>query len=267
MDLALTNRLVVVTGASRGIGRATAESFASEGCHLHLVARQPAPLEATAEEVRRQYDVPITLQAADMSTPEAAAAVFAACPDADVLINNAGGIVRGDLLAIDDPTWRAAWEPKVFGYINLTRHYFGRMRSRRSGVIVNIIGLGAEKVDYEYVAGAAGNAALAALTRAVGSASLEEGVRVVGVHPGWVNTERTMGLLRALASRQLGDTERWPEVLKSWSVNGLVAPQEVADLVVFLASDRASALCGVTINIDRGFGARSYPRTDADSRI
>ena len=264
MDLALTDRLVVVTGASRGIGRATAELLAREGCRLHLVARQPAQLEAAAGELRRRYGVQITTQAADMSRPEATADVFAACPDADVLVNNAGGIVRGDLLAIVDAQWRAAWEPKVFGYINLMRHYFGRMRERRSGVIVNIIGLGAEKVDYDYVAGSAGNAALAALTRAVGSASLDDGVRVVGVHPGWVDTERTMGLLRALAARQYGDAERWPEVLKGWGVNGLVEPREVADLVVFLASERASALCGVTVNIDRGFGARSYPRMQSD---
>ena len=264
MDLALTNRLVVVTGASRGIGRAIAESFAREGCRLHLVARQQPQLEEAAAEIRRDYDVEVTRQAADMSAPTAAAEIFDACPDADVLVNNAGGIVRGDLLAIEDTLWRTAWEPKVFGYINMTRQFYGRMRQRRSGVIINIIGLGAEKVDYEYIAGSAGNAALSAFTRALGSASLDAGVRVLGVHPGWVETERTIGLLRQLALRQFDDAERWRDVLAGWQARELVKPTEVADVVAFLASDRASALCGVTINIDRGFGARSYPRTNAD---
>ncbi len=264
MDLALANRLVVVTGASRGIGRAVAEAFAREGCRLHLVARKISELDVARAEIHRAYGFEITVQAADMSVPEAAVEVFDACPDADVLINNAGGIIRGDLLAIEDTQWREAWESKVFGYINLMRQYFRRMRELRRGVILNIIGLGAEKVDYEYAAGSAGNAALSALTRAVGSASLDVGVRVLGVHPGWVETERTLSLLHQLAARQFGEPERWRDVLNSWQVGGLIRPDEVADMVVFLASDRASAMCGVTINIDRGFGARSYPRTQAD---
>lgn len=263
MDLGLTNRLIVVTGASRGIGRAIAESFARERCRLHLVARKLPELEDARVEIRRTYGVSIEVQSADMRTPQAANEIFNACPDADVLINNAGGIIRGNLLDIDESRWREAWEPKVFGYINLMRRYYRRMRERHRGVVINIIGLGAEKVDYDYVAGSAGNAALAALTRAVGSASMDDGVRVVGVHPGWVETDRTMSLLRQLSLRQFGNAERWRDVLKSWQVRELVKSVEVADIVTFLASDRASAICGVNVNIDRGFGARSYPLTES----
>jgi NAD(P)-dependent dehydrogenase (short-subunit alcohol dehydrogenase family) len=79
--------------------------------------------------------------------------------------------------------------------------------------------------------------------------------------PGWVETERTMGLLRRMAEAQFADAARWPEVLKSWHVDRLIKPAEVADVVVFLASARASAMCGVTVNIDRGSGARVYART------
>lgn len=262
MDLGLTNRFIVVTGASRGIGRAVAEAFAREHCRLHLVARNIADLKNTRTEIRRTYGVSIEVQSMDMRTPQAARDIFNACPDADVLINNAGGIIRGSLLDIDDSNWQEAWGTKVFGYINLMRQYYHRMRERRQGVIINIIGLGAEKVDFDYVAGSSGNAALSALTRAVGSASMDDGVRVVGVHPGWVETERTLSLLRQLSLRQFGDAERWHDVLQSWQVQKLISPVEVADIVVFLASDRAAAICGVNINIDRGFGARSYPRME-----
>jgi 3-oxoacyl-[acyl-carrier protein] reductase len=264
MDLELTDRLVVVTGASRGIGRAIAETFAREGCRLHLVARQAPQLAEAVDDIRRVYGITVAHQVVDMGTQGAAATVCEACPNADILINNAGGIVRGDLLAISEPKWRAAWEPKVFGYINLTREYFSRMRERRRGVIINVVGLGAEKVDYEYVAGSAGNAAIAAFTRTLGSASLDEGVRVLGVNPGWVETDRTMRLLRELALRQYSDAEHWRCVLASWQVDELIKPADVADIVVFLASDRARALCGVMINVDRGFGARSYPRTHGE---
>ena len=261
MDLALTNRLVAVTGASRGIGRAIALAFAREGCRLHLVAKMLGGLEALRDEICRTYNVGVEIYQADISKADAASAIFNGCPDADVLINNAGGIIRGDLLNIDEAQWREAWEPKVFGYINLTRHYYRRMHERGRGVIINVIGLGAEKVDYDYAAGSAGNAALAALTRAVGSASLDHGVRIVGVHPGWVETDRTLSLLLNLSIRQFGDAERWQDVLNSWQVRGLIKPAEIADVVTFLASDRASAICGVNVNIDRGSGARSYPRT------
>jgi NAD(P)-dependent dehydrogenase (short-subunit alcohol dehydrogenase family) len=263
VDLSLANRLVVVTGASRGIGRAIAEAFARERCRLHLVARKLPELEDARAEIRRTYGVSIEVQSTDMRTPQAAHDIFNACPHADVLINNAGGIIRGNLLDIDESRWREAWETKVFGYINLMRQYYRQMRDRRQGVIINIIGLGAEKVDYDYVAGSAGNAALSALTRAVGSASMDHGVRVVGVHPGWVETERTLSLLRQLSVRQFGDAERWRDVLKSWQVGELIKPVEIADIVAFLASDRANAMCGVNVNIDRGFGARSYPPTES----
>ena len=260
MELGLKGRRVLVTGATRGIGRATAEGFAREGCRLCLVARTGEALAETEAALTDRYAVEIDTLKADLGEPGATQAVAAAFPEIDILVNNAGGIVSGSLVDVDESRWRAAWEPKVFGYINMTREYYRRMAARDGGVIVSIIGMAAEKVDFDYAAGASGNAALAALTRALGSASIDRGVRVVGIHPGWVDTDRALILLRERAEARFGDPERWPEVMATWPLNRLIAPREVADLVVFLASGRASAISGTIVTVDLGFGARSYPK-------
>ena len=116
------------------------------------------------------------------------------------------GVVVGREATRDE--WREAWDLKVFGFVNLTREIYRSMCERRDGVIVNVIGIGGEKLEYAYAAGSTGNAALAAMTRAVGSVSLDYGVRVLGVHPGWVETERARRSLRRRAEQELGDAER-----------------------------------------------------------
>jgi 3-oxoacyl-[acyl-carrier protein] reductase len=261
MDLGLAGRSVVVTGASRGIGRACAEAFAAEGARLHLVARGRDALQLAQDEIARDHGVPVSIQAVDMAASGAATAVFAACPDADILVNNAGGIRRGNLMQLGEAEWRQGWELKVFGYINMTREYYRRMQERRSGVIVNVIGLAAEKHEYDYVAGSSGNAALAAFTRTLGSASLDYGVRVVGVNPGWVETDRGLPLMRSHAANLFGDPERWRDVIGTWGIKRQIAPHEIADVVAFLASGRAGAICGEVVNIDLGFSSRNYPRS------
>lgn len=259
MDLGLTARRVVVTGASRGIGRAIARSFAREGAVLHLVARNGSGLDEVADELRRDHRATVTTQALDLAQPGSAQALHEQASTADVLVNNAGAIPRGDVLDVDEDAWRNGWELKVLGYVNTTRAFYRTMCERRQGVIVNVIGLAAEKLEYGYVAGSTGNAALVAFTRTVGSMSLDAGVRVLGVSPGWVETERSLRSLRTRAARELGDAERWRELIAGWPAGRLLVPQEIADVVVFAASARAAGLSGQVITVDAGFGARSYP--------
>jgi hypothetical protein len=261
MDLGLQGRRALVTGASQGIGRAVAESLAREGCHLHLVARNGEALEAAAAAIVDRHRVDVAIHPIDLAQRGAATSIAAACADADIVVNNAGNTPRGDILAVDEEMWRSGWELKVFGYINLTREFYRYMQARRSGVIVNVIGIGADKYEYAYAAGGTGNAALAAMTRIVGSASLEYGVRVVGVHPGWVETEKAKRTLRKRATDELGDAERWPELVKGWPRGKLIQPAEVADVVAFVASARASAMSGVIVTVDAGFTSRGYPHT------
>jgi NAD(P)-dependent dehydrogenase (short-subunit alcohol dehydrogenase family) len=158
---------------------------------------------------------------------------------------------------IDEARWRAAWDLKVFGYINLTREFLALMAKRGRGVIVNVVGLAGEKMDAGYVAGSAGNAALIAFTKAVGSTSLDKGVRVLGCNPGPVETDRIITLMKTRAEREFGDAARWQEYLKRLPLGRAAKAEEVADLVTFLASDRAAYISGTVTNIDGGLGARN----------
>ena len=266
MDLGLRGRRALVTGASQGIGRAVAEALAAEGCHLHLAARSKDRLEEAGAALTAAHGVEVATHAVDLSQRGAAVALAEAAGDADILVNNAGNTPRGTILEVDEDTWRAGWELKIFGYINLTRELYRRMVARRAGVIVNIIGIGADKLEYAYAAGGAGNAALATLTRSIGSVSLEYGVRVVGVHPGWVETEKAKRSLRNRAAAELGDAERWPELVVGWPRGALIKPQEIADVVAFTASPRAGAVSGTIVTVDAGFASRGYPHTSAEAR-
>ena len=261
MDLDLKGRSVLISGASKGIGRAVAEEFAREGCSLFLVSRTAADLERARDEIRARYNVAVAIHAADLAQPGARQAVFEEAAAVDILINNAGAIPKGDLLELEDVRWREAWELKVFGYINMCREFYRVMQARKSGVIINIIGFSSEKLDYDYLAGSTGNAGLVAFTRALGSMSIEYGVRVLGVNPGYVETERAVRGLRIRAEKELGDAERWGDLVRDlWPRGQMIKPKEIADVVVFLASDRASAVCGQVVTVDAGFAARSYGR-------
>ncbi|BBK42598.1 short-chain dehydrogenase [Allostella vacuolata] len=257
MDLELAGRTVAVTGASKGIGLAVAEGFAAEGCNLHLVARSADALERAADAIRARRQVSVATHAIDLAAAGSAEALAEACGDADILVNNAGAIPGGSLDAVDEARWRAAWDLKVFGYVNICRAFHGRMKARRSGVIVNVIGLAGERFDYGYIAGSTGNAGLMAFTRALGSYSLEHGVRVLAVNPGAVMTDRIVQLMRTRAEADHGDPERWREYFRHLPMGRPAEPREVADLVVFLGSARASYLSGVVYAVDGGAAARS----------
>jgi NAD(P)-dependent dehydrogenase (short-subunit alcohol dehydrogenase family) len=171
----------------------------------------------------------------------------------DILVNNAGAIPAGTLDSIDETTWRSAWDLKVFGYINLCRRVYADMRGR-GGVIINVIGAGGERVSAGYVAGAGGNAALMAVTRALGGVSARDGIRVLGINPGLIETERMVTMQRSHAARVLGDAERWREMLDPDYPPG--QPEHIADMVAFLASPRSGNTTGTVITIDGGLCAR-----------
>jgi NAD(P)-dependent dehydrogenase (short-subunit alcohol dehydrogenase family) len=251
MDLHLSGKRVLISGASKGIGRAIALLLAEEGCDLVLVSRNAARLADTAEAVRARRQVSVQIVPADLSQHAEVTRVAAEAGPLDVLVNNAGAIPPGDLLTVDDPTWRAAWDLKIFGYIGLTRALYPRLKERQ-GVVVNVIGAAGEWLDPNYLAGTTGNAALMAFTRALGRAAPGNGMRVVGINPGPVGTDRIEMLLRARAKRELGDEERWQEFHKAMAFGRPASPEEIANAVAFLASPRSGYTTGTVLTIDGG---------------
>ncbi|MBV9736099.1 MAG: SDR family oxidoreductase [Acidisphaera sp.] len=251
MDLRLAGKRALITGGSKGIGRASAEALAEEGCEVTLVARGQAALDEAAAAIRARRQVRVEVIAADLSRQDEVERVAAAGVP-DILVNNAGAIPPGNLLAVDDATWRRAWDLKVFGFVSLCRALYPAMAARRSGVIVNVIGAAGEKFDPGYVAGSTGNAALMAFTRALGRAAQADGLRVVGINPGPVATERMEMLLRARAKATLGDDGRWRELTQSMPFARPAAPEEIGAAVAFLASPRSAYTNATILTIDGG---------------
>jgi 3-oxoacyl-[acyl-carrier protein] reductase len=250
LDLHLAGKTALITGASKGIGYASAEALAAEGCNVILVARNAADLDKARAEITSKHKVRVDISACDLSSGTDRLAVD--FPDIDILVNNAGAIPGGSVHDIDEAKWRAAWELKVFGYINLTRAYHALMKARGRGVIINVIGTAGQKPTPDYIAGATGNAALMAFTRALGGKSLEQGVRVVGINPGLVRTTRLETLYRKKAQDAFGDPDRWQELAKTIPNGGPTEPEQVGALVAFLASDVSAATSGTIITIDKG---------------
>jgi len=254
VELGLKGRRALVTGASKGIGLAVARVLATEGCTVHLVARTAADLAAATADITAETGTEPTCSALDLAESASIDALATSHADIDILVNNAGAIPAGSLDAVDEARWRAAWDLKVFGYINMCRRFYAAMRERGGGVIINVIGAGGEKPTAAYAAGAGGNAALMALTRALGARSTLDGVRVVGVNPGLIETERLVTMQRAFAAERLGDAERWRELLDADFPPG--KPEHIADMVAFLASDRSANTTGTIVTIDGGLCAR-----------
>ncbi len=256
MDLGLRGKKVLVTGASQGIGAGLAEVFAEEGSDLHLVARSGPKMAALAERLRADHGVSVVVQELDMTAPGAADAIVEAAGCVDVLVNNAGAIPGGDLWQVDAQSWRRGWELKVLGYIDLCRAMYAKMKERDEGVILNNIGNGGENFDFRYIAGSTGNAALMAFTRALGGRSLDDGIRVVGVNPGPVATDRIMKILKVRAVEQWGDEARHTELLAAYPLGRAATVREVADLFAFLASPRSGYTSGTIVTLDGGLTSR-----------
>lgn len=255
MQLNLTGKQALITGASKGIGLAVACVLAGEGCHLHLAARSAQPMLKAKQEIEAEHGVKVTVHALDLSSTEAMEQLAATVGDVDILVNNAGDIPAGSLEIVDDAAWRRGFDLKVFGYITLSRTLYRSMKGR-DGVIINVIGNSGENWDASYIAGSTGNAALMAFTKALGGASLDHGVRVVGINPGPVATDRMIKIMRRKAIDMLGDEGRWEELFDKYPGKRPATSDEVADLVAFLASSRAGYITGTIVTIDGGIASR-----------
>ncbi len=256
IQLDLSGQTVLITGASKGIGLAAAHSFAEAGCHLHLAARDGAALAQAREAIQAAHGVTVTAHAMDLAAPGAMRALDEAVGDIDILVNNAGDIPSGPIESLDFDAVRRGFTLKVLGYMELTQLVYARMKRRGQGVIVNDIGNSGENWDANYIAGSTGNAAVMAFTRALGGVSLDDGIRVVGVNPGPVATDRMVKLMKRRALDNFGDEGRWEELFLQYPGGRPAEAREVAELMVFLASPHAAYITGTIVTIDGGIAAR-----------
>lgn len=261
MNLELKGKRALVTGASRGIGQAIAQALLREGCEdLAIVSSNRESIEQARDHMRSIWPAArISAHAADLKQPEAVAGTIAAFPDIDILVNNAGAISHGGLTELTDAAWLEGWELKVYGSIRLTRGYYPAMAARRSGVVLNIIGYAGDRLNADYIAGSTGNAALIAFTRALGSTSPQDNVRVLGINPGHILTDRLKKRFYATALKQFGDKSRWPDLTRNYPFGRAGSPDEIADAAVFLASARAGYISGTVVTVDGGMTHRPLP--------
>ena len=256
MDLNLRGRTALITGASKGIGFATASTLADEGCNLILVSRTAADLDAARQKLSARSSVGVVTHALDVSKSASIDKLAAEHGDIDILVNNAGAIPAGRLNEIDEKRWRNSWELKVFGYINMTRAFYATMKKKGGGVIINILGVAGERLESNYIAGSTGSAGLMAFTKSMGSASPVDNIRVVGINPGPIATERLETIMQKRAQDLLGDASRYREMYAPLPFGRAGKPEEIASMVAFLASDLSAYTTGTVITIDAGAASR-----------
>ncbi len=252
MDLKLAGKVAIVTGASRGIGRAIAETLSNEGMKLTLAARSKDQLEELAASLKTDCLV----QAVDLREPAAAAGVVDATlkkfGTIDVLVNNAGATKRGDFFELTDADWSDGFALKFFGGMRLSRAAWKALSASR-GTIVNIIGVGGRTGSAEFTIGGSVNAAGRLLTKALADRGVKDGVRVNAINPGFIKTERTTVRVRSFAEEhKLPMAEAESRLAKASGVSRFGEPSEIAAAVAFLASPVCAFCHGALLDIDGG---------------
>ncbi|HEV7264207.1 MAG TPA: SDR family oxidoreductase [Falsiroseomonas sp.] len=251
MELGLQDKVALVTGASRGIGRAVAHRLAREGARLALVARSSAALEAVAAELPSGA----FCHAADLGTLDgvegAVAASLAHHGRIDILVNNAGAIPAGDFLAMPDSAWLEGYALKMHGYIRAARAVLPVMRRQRGGRIVNIIGATARNPLPTYLAGGVANAGLVNFTKGLADLGAPDGILVTAVSPSATATERIeqQFVQIAEATGQSIEAVR-AERMSRQPLGRMATPEDIADAVAFLVSARAGFISGVCLTVD-----------------
>lgn len=257
MDLGLNGKIALVTGASKGIGAATALALAEEGANVAICARTASDLEAKAEEIRRATGARVEAIPADLSKPGEAKRVVdevvARFGRLDILVNNAGSAPGGTLEELEEHHWQQGLQLKLMGHVRCMTAAIPVMRKQGGGRIVNIVGNDGVKTAYWEIVPAACNAADLILTQALAEQYGPYGIYINALNPGPVQTERMDTLLGTWAESQgitLEDAVRIHA--ESIPLRRICLPEEVANVALFLASEKASFVNGTYINVDGG---------------
>jgi 3-oxoacyl-[acyl-carrier protein] reductase len=252
MNLQLSNKVAIVTGASRGIGKAIAETLSAEGMKLTLVARSGDLLESLSAFLPTESLVlPI-----DLREPEASARVITETINRfgklDLLVNNAGATKRGDFLVLTDEEWKDGFDLKFFAAMRLSRSAWNHLQANQ-GTIINIIGVGGKTGSAEFTIGGAVNAALINLTKALADRGVRDGIRVNAINPGSIATERLQTRINKYAKEHnISVDEAIKQMQQEMKIVRFGDPVEIARAVAFLASPQASYIQGSILDVDGG---------------
>jgi len=258
MDLGLKGRVAIVTGSSRGIGKAIALGLAQEGAEVSICARNGEQLEETAEEIASSAKVEVLALQTDLTRREDIKKLMNETirkfGRVDILVNNTGGPAPSIFLETSEEDWRRGVDLLLMSVIHTCQEVIPHMRKRRWGRIINMTSFAAKQPADRLILSNAIRAGILGLSKTLANELAGDGILVNAVCPGWTLTKRVEELARAQAKVSGKSHE---DVIRGWE-NGiplkrLAQPEEIANLVVFLASERASYITGAVIQVDGGF--------------
>ncbi|MFW5641393.1 MAG: SDR family oxidoreductase [Roseicyclus sp.] len=258
MDMGIRGRRALLVGASKGIGRACAEALAAEGCALTLVARGAEALEATAEAIRTDHGAEVATVAADITTEEGRAAALAACPDPDILLNNAAGMKPGDFRDWTRETWIEALDLMMLAPIEMIRLTYDGMLARGFGRIVNIASRGVKIPQVELGLSNGARTGLVGFCAGLARDGVARNVTINTILPGIVASDGQRQHVEAMAARTgRAFDEIWSERAATSPARRYGRPEEIGALFAFLASAHSGLMTGQSILMDGG----DYPGT------
>jgi 3-oxoacyl-[acyl-carrier protein] reductase len=257
MESGLKDRVAIVAASSQGIGRATAEAFAAEGCRVAMCARNREALHAAAEKIRSQYQTEVLTEPFDVTDPTAVrdfvSAVVQRFGSADICVTNAGGPPAKGFLATTSEEWKRAVDVNFISVVYFAREVIPHMQKKKWGRILTITSVATKQPVADLVYSNAVRAAVVGLVKSLANEFGKDGILVNNVGPGYTATDRLKELARSRAAAS-GQSER--EIFEGFaadtSLKRLADPRELADTIVWLASERASYITGQTILVDGG---------------
>ncbi len=257
MDLKLKNRVAVITGASQGIGRATAESFAAEGCKLAICSRTPQSIEMAAEDIRKKFGVEVFAQALDVRDAEQITkfidGTVAKFGKVDICVANAGGPPAKRFLATTQEDWQKAIEQNFLSLVYLAQQVIPHMQKNNWGRFITLTSVTTKQPVNDLVLSNAARMAVVGLVKSLSNEFGKDGILVNNVAPGYTATDRLKELAKTKSAAQ-NKSEK--EIFDAWAVDAplkrVAEPREVADTIVWLASERASFITGQTVLVDGG---------------
>jgi 3-oxoacyl-[acyl-carrier protein] reductase len=257
METGLKGRVAIVPASSQGIGRATAEAFAAEGCRVAMCARNDQTLQAAVERIEKQYRAEVFAQALDVTDAEAVHrfvdAVVSKFGGVDVCVTNAGGPPAKGFLAASLEEWRKAVDANFLSTVYFAREVIPHMQRKQWGRIITITSITTKQPVPDLVLSNAVRAAVVGLVKSLANEFGKDGILVNNVGPGYTATDRLKELAKARSAAS-GKSEK--EISEGWSADTplkrLGEPREVADAIVWLASERASYVTGQTLLVDGG---------------